>query len=211
MGRVVATKPAYVIHDGHDETMATMNESRRNPSCPSRHRAHRALAVCLVAVALAVSVSSPAVAQDWPERVHISVNGAFQAATNDFSDRFEFERYLETGSTEVDSPVQSGFVFDAGGGYRLWKNLAAGVAVSYFTRSDTASTASSFPHPFFFNQPRAVEGDATGVTRTETAVHVQAMYLVNPGGPGGRLRVVMSGGPSLFTVEQDLVTEVRIT
>ena len=211
--------------------MATMNESRRNPSCASasaqsatarprrsptggvgsRHRAHRALAVCLVAVALAVSLSSPALAQNWPERVHISVNGAFQTTTNDFSDRFEFERSLETGSTEVDYPVQGGFVFDAGGGYRLWKNLAAGVAVSYFTRSDSASTTSSFPHPFFFNQPRAVEGDATGVTRTETAVHVQAMYLVNPGGPGGRLRVVLSGGPSFFTVEQDLVTEVTIT
>ena len=107
--------------------------------------------------------------------------------------------------------MQGGFIFDAGGGYRLWKNLAAGVAVSYFTRSDSASTTSSFPHPFFFNQPRAVAGDAAGVTRTETAVHVQAMYLVNPGGPGGRLRVVLSGGPSFFTVEQDLVTEVTIT
>ena len=194
--------------------MATMNESRVNSSCASPHRAHRALAVCLVAVALAVAISSPALAQNWPERVHISVNGAFQTTTNDFSDRFEFERNIETGSTEVDYPVQGGFVFDAGGGYRLWKNLAAGVAVSYFTRSDSASTTSSFPHPFFFNQPRAVEGDATGVTRTETAVHVQAMYLVNPGGPGGpggRLRVVLSGGPSFFTVEQDLVTEVTIT
>ena len=71
-----------------------------------------------------------------------------------------------------------------------------------------ASTTSSFPHPFFFNQPREVTGDATGVNRTETAVHVQAMYLVNP---GGRLRVVLSGGPSFFNVEQDLVTEVTIT
>ena len=129
------------------------------------------------------SARRPPLAQTWPERVHISVNGAFQTTTNDFSDRFEFERDLETGSTEVDYPVQGGFIFDAGGGYRLWKNLAAGVAVSYFTRSDSASTTSSFPHPFFFNQPRAVAGDAAGVTRSETAVHVQAMYLVNPAGP----------------------------
>ena len=140
--------------------------------------------------------------------MHISVNGAFQATTNDFSDRFEFERNLETGSTEADYPVQGGFIFDAGAGYRLWKNLAAGVAVSYFTRDDVAGTTSSFPHPFFFNQPREVTGEATGVKRSETAVHVQAMYLVNP---GGRLRLVLSGGPSFFRVEQDLVTEVTIT
>jgi hypothetical protein len=79
---------------------------------------------------LALSVAASATAQTpWSERVHISLNGAFQATTNDFSDRFEFERYLETGSTDVDYPVQGGFIFDAGAGYRVWKNLAAGVSV----------------------------------------------------------------------------------
>jgi len=154
-----------------------------------------------------LALATPAAAQSWPERVHVSVNGAFQAATSDFSDRFEFERHVETGSTDLDYPVQGGFIFDAGAGVRLWKNLGAGVAVSYFTRDGAASTTSSFPHPFFFEQPREVTGDAT-VTRTETAVHVQAVYLVNP---GGRLRLVLSGGPSVFTVDQDLVTEVTIT
>ena len=181
---------------------------RKNSSCASSHRAHRASIVSLVWVALALLVASPVAAQTWPERVHISVNGAFQATTHDFSNRFEFERELETGSTEVDYPVQGGFVFDAGAGFRFWKNLAAGVSVSYFTRDDAASTTSNFPHPFFFNQPREVTGEATGVKRSETAVHVQAMYLVNP---GGRLRLVLSGGPSFFDVQQDVVTEVTIT
>jgi hypothetical protein len=162
---------------------------------------------CL-AIAIALSVAAPAVAQTWPERVLVSVNGGYQATTNDFTDRFEFERNLETGSTEVHYPVQGGFVFDAGGGYRFWKNLAAGVSISYFTRDDGASTISSVPHPFFFNQPREITGEAAGVKRSETAVHVQLMYLVNR---GGRLRFVLSGGPSYFTVEQDLVTEVTIT
>jgi len=160
------------------------------------------------AFSIALALASPVAAQTWPERVHISVNGAFQATTHDFSSRFEFERELETGSTEVGYPVQGGFVFDAGAGFRFWKNLAAGVSVSYFTRDDAANTTSSFPHPFFFNQPREVTGEAAGVKRSETAVHVQAMYLVNP---GGRLRLVLSGGPSFFDVQQDLVTEVTIT
>ena len=185
-----------------------MSHTWRNSSCLSSHRGHRALAVSLVWLTLALSVAAPATAQSWPERVHISVNGAFQATTNDFSDRFEFERNIETGSTDVDYPVKGGFVFDAGAGYRLWKNLAAGASVSYFTRDSNASTTSSFPHPLYFQQPREVTGDATGVKRSETAVHVQAMYLVNP---GGRLRLVLSGGPTFFNVEQDLVTEVTIT
>jgi hypothetical protein len=159
--------------------------------------------VCVVA-----SIASPAFAQSWSERVHVSINGAFQPTSNDFSDRFEFERYLETGSTDVDYPIEGGFVFDAGAGVRLWKNLGAGVSVSYFTRSDTASTTTSVPHPFFFNRPRTVTGDATDLTRKETVAHVQAMYLVNP---GGRLRMIFSGGPSFFSVEQDMVSEVVIT
>ena len=163
------------------------------------------LAACVISV---LSCASPVLAQSWPERVHISVNGAFQATSNDFSDRFTFEESLETGSTDSDYPVESGFVFDVGGGYRLFGNLGAGVAVSYFTKAGTAATTSSFPHPFFFNRPRAVTGDATNLTRTETAVHVHAMYLVNP---GGKLRMIFSGGPSFLNVKQDIVAEVLIS
>ena len=163
----------------------------------------RAFACFLVVI----SLSSPALAQSWPERVHISVNGAFQPTTNNFSDRFTFERFLETGSTDVDYNVEGGFVFDAGGGVRLVGNLAAGAAVSFFSKSGTATTTSSFPHPFFFERPRTVTGDATNLARTERAVHVQAMYLVNP---GGRLRMIFSGGPTFLNVEQDIVTEVVI-
>lgn len=162
----------------------------------------------LVALVALACTPSAAVAQTWSERVLISVNGAYQSTTNDFSDRFEFEKNLEPGFTDVDYPVQGGFVFDGGASFRFWKNLAAGVSVSYFTRDDSASTTSSIPHPFFFQQPRAVSGDATGVKRTETAVHVQAVYLVNP---GGKLRMAFSGGPTFFNLEQDLVTEVRVT
>ena len=136
----------------------------------------------LLSVAIVCAVTTPSQAQSWPERVHVSVNGAYQATTNDFSDRFEFQRNLETGSTDVDYPLKGGFVFDAGAGFRLWKNLGAGVSVSYFTRDDVASTTSSVPHPLFFQQPREVIGDATGVKRSETAVHVQAMYLGEHGG-----------------------------
>ena len=165
-----------------------------------------ALRPFLLSAAIVFS-AMPASAQNWSERVFISVNGAFQVSTNDFSDRFTFDLNQETGSTEVDYPGDGGFVFDAGAGVRLVKNFGVGASFSYFTHDGTAQTTSSFPHPFFFNQPREVTGE-TGVTRTETAVHIQAMYLWDPAGP---LRLVLSGGPSFFSVEQELVTQVRIT
>jgi len=159
---------------------------------------------CVVAV---VSSASPLWAQTWPERVHVSINAAFQPTANDFTDHFEFESQLETGSTDVDYRVRSGFVFDGGVGFRLWKHLGVGVAVSALSRENTASTTSSFPHPLFFERPRAVTGEATALARKETAAHIQAMYLWNA---GGSVRIVFSGGPSFFNVEQDLVSEVTI-
>jgi hypothetical protein len=173
-----------------------------------RNELRKYLLVVGAAVAVVACNAAPAAAQSWSERVLVSVNGAFQSTTHEASDRFEFEKNLETGRTDVDYSVQGGFVFDGGVSYRLWKNLAAGVSVSYFTRDDSASTTSSIPHPFFFQQPRTVTGDATGVKRTETAVHVQAVYLVNP---GGNVRMAFSGGPTFFNLEQDLVTEVTVT
>jgi opacity protein-like surface antigen len=152
--------------------------------------------------------AAPAAAQSWSERVVISVNGTYQPATHDFSDRFEFERDFETGSTQTDYPIKGGFTFDGGVGYRLWKNLGAGVAFSYFTLDDVGHTTSSVPHPLFFNQPRTVTGDAPNLTRTERVVHVQAMYLWKS---SGALRLAISGGPSFFTVEQDLVTDIAVS
>jgi hypothetical protein len=162
------------------------------------------IAAAAAGFALAMA-ASPALAQTWSERVHVSVNGAFQATTNDFSDRFEFEKDLETGSTDADYRVKGGFLFDAGAGVRLWRNIGAGAAFSYFTRKDGAATETRSPHPFFLEQFRSVSGDATGLARTETAVHVQAMYFLNPSGP---LRIVLSGGPTFVNVEQQLITEV---
>ena len=166
----------------------------------------RASMTASVAV-IALSFAVPAASQTWNERGFISVNGAYQPTANDFSDRFEFEKDLETGTTEVDYPVKGGVVFDGGGGVRLWKGLGAGVAVSYFTHNDAAATTTRSPHPFFLNQFREVSGDTRSLSRTETAVHVQALYFWDPAGP---LRLVLSGGPTFFSVEQELVTAVQL-
>lgn len=155
--------------------------------------------------AMLLSTPATAFAQSWPERVHVSVNGAFQSSTTDFSDRFEFDKDLETGSTGVDYRVGSGAMFDGGAGFRLWKHLGVGVAISVFNRTDNANTTTRSPHPFFFERPREVTGEATGLSRRETAVHVQAMYLLRASGP---LRIVISGGPTFFNVKQDIVSEV---
>jgi hypothetical protein len=160
----------------------------------------------LLSTVFLLATSGPVSAQSWSGRGYISFNAGVQATTNDFADRFEFERNVETGSTDVDYPVKAGVFYDGGAGVRLWKGLGAGVSVSFFSRDDSAEITAQIPHPFFFDRPREVTGTLDGVTRSETGVHVQLMYMLDPSGP---LRVVLFGGPSFFSVEQDLVTEVR--
>lgn len=158
----------------------------------------------LVFAALAGAAPSEAFAQPR-NRVFIAVNAAAQPTKNPFTDRFDFDANREIGTTDVEYPVTGGLIVDGSIAVRLWGDLAAGVAVSHFTRDDTVATSSRVPHPFFFDMPRELAGDAT-VTRTERAVHVQAVYRFVVRAP---VEVTLFAGPSFVTVEQDLVSAVE--
>ena len=141
-----------------------------------------------------------------PARVVISLSGGIQAATTGFSDRFEFERNVETASVDVEYGVQPAILFDGGIGIRLWKNVGAGLAVSHATRDDSAEIDARIPHPLYLERPRSVTGSQGGITRTETAAHVQLQYsaAVTPA-----VTLVLSAGPSWLNVAQELVTDVE--
>ena len=146
--------------------------------------------------------------QTWPERVHISVNGAFQATSNDFSDRvrvrarprdrIDRNRLPGPGRVRCSTPARA-----SGCGRISRRRRGLLLHARRYGGHDVELPASVLLQP-----AAEVTGEATGVNRSETAAHVQAMYLVNP---GGRLRLVLSGGPSFFAVQQDVVTEVTIT
>jgi hypothetical protein len=166
----------------------------------------------LVAVAVAALFGSPAAAQSQARaprepRVFLGVNGAVQASPGDLSGRLEWDVYTETATADVDYPTGSAPAFDGGVGVRLWKQLGAGVAFSRYSRDGMAQVDARIPHPFFFDQYREISGEVE-TTRAETAVHVQVLYFLPA---KGRLRVVLSGGPSRIEAEQDLVTDVQYT
>lgn len=158
----------------------------------------------LLSAALCVA-AAPAAAQQTGSRFTAGFNAGYQAATNSFTDRFTFELYRETASTAIQYPVKGGFLFDAGASVRVWKRLGAGLAVSRYSRTVTAHTSSSLPHPLYLERPRTLTGDAGG-TREETGVHVLAVFLVPA---TGRLRLELSAGPSFISVDQPLVAMVR--
>jgi hypothetical protein len=165
----------------------------------------------VVTVAAAWLVAVPAVAQTGsakPTRLTIGVSGGVQQAAEDISDHFSFPKNAETETVDVKYPMKPLGLIDLAAGYRLWKNVGVGVAVSFTNGKGDADVTASVPHPFFFNQPRTVTGTENGITHSETAVHLQLQYLVPA---TGRLHFMLEGGPSWITVDHEIVTDLTVT
>ena len=144
------------------------------------------------------------------ERVFVSVDGVYQAATEDFSDSASFPLNAETATFSTTYGVKPGLAFNIAGSALVWQQLAVGIGVTRYNHETPVALTGSLPHPFFFNQPRSLSGDLDGFTRQELAVHVQARVLI-PMAPNSKFQVMVFGGPSFFTVKQDVLTEVGYT
>jgi hypothetical protein len=151
--------------------------------------------------------AGPTAAQKAEPRVFVTLGAGVQAGVR-ATDRLEWDEHRETATASVDYGAGAGPWFGGGIGMRLWRQIGAGVAVSRAQRDGTASIEARIPHPFAFNQPREISGDTTRLTRSETSVHIQMLYVVP--WKGGE-RIILSAGPSRFHVEQDAVTAVRFT
>src|SRR5207249_19273 len=71
-------------------------------------------------------------------------------------------------------------------------------------KSTATDITAQVPHPFFFNSPRTVTGRATGLAHNETAIHANVVYAV----PSKSIDLLISGGPSLIRLGQDVVDNV---
>ena len=138
-----------------------------------------------------------------PFRGFVSVDGLFQATSNDFDTAVTFRANAEDGEFTTDYTLRNGPAFDVSGGAMVWRQLGVGVGVSRFSRDTPARLTAEVPHPFFFNRPREVSGGVGGLKREELAFHVQArgVFPLSP-----RLQLAVFGGPSFFKVKQGVVT-----
>jgi hypothetical protein len=161
----------------------------------------------LVVPAIVFAVAAPAAAQDWPARAIVSVNGGVAPSGRRVSDAFDIRQFgdPETGAATVDYPGKTAPLVDGGVTFHVWRRLGAGLAISYASTRVNAAIDASLPHPFFLNTFRHISG-TTGVSRHETAAHLQASYLLPA---SAHVLVLLSGGPSIINVSQPVVTEVQ--
>lgn len=150
--------------------------------------------------------TSPADAQSTP-RGFITLTAAAQASPAELTDRIAPEINAETALIETRYPSRAAVVFDGGFGFRLKGRVGAAVTFSHGTSSGNAVVRASVPHPFFDDQDRPVEGDASGMSRTESAAHLQVFYELPV---ARRWAVRLFGGPSYIRLEQELVRNVTV-
>jgi hypothetical protein len=174
------------------------------------------LGVLVLTAGVSAGAASPCAAQagggpgpsDSPI-AFLSANVGGQVTSLDFDDSVTFPSpYAEDGTYTASYKVPPAVAVDVGGAVRVWRRLYAGAAVTYFSSKHDADVSAQYPHPFFRDKPRPVSGTASGITRDETAVHVQAAWLVPV---SRRVHMVLFAGPSYFSVKQDVVTGVRVT
>ena len=161
----------------------------------------------LVLAGAIVCGTSVADAQPTDEhRFAFMVNAGGQTQTVTRTDRAEFELWAETGSFQTTQTIGSDTVFDGGAAIRLWRQVALGLVVSHVQGRSDGAVEALVPDPFFFDFHREAQGAASDLEHRELGVHLQGQFWIPL---SSSLRVTLSGGPTLFSAKQDLVSGIE--
>jgi hypothetical protein len=151
------------------------------------------------------SSSTPAGA---PLRAFLNISGGIESAAHDFSETHHETINAEDATWQADYQIKSGLALEAGGGVRLWRRLFVGATYSRYQDGRKALVNGQIPHPFQFNQPRAITGETADLSHDEQAVHISATWMLPV---TGRIDLAISGGPSVFNVKRPFVESVDYT
>lgn len=161
----------------------------------------------IFAMALAVATATEAqTPQPATDKFFANVNIGGQLATRTVGASATKLIYEETATLTSTQPVGRGAVIDFGGGYRVWGDLFAGIVVSRFSDTETASTSASVPDPIFFNRPKVIPGTTADLKRSEVSISPHAVWAMTL---TDKMDVTFAGGISIIKVSQDLAATLN--
>src|SRR4051794_14951513 len=106
----------------------------------------------------------------------VSVGGQLQTrtvTTNNIVNVFG-----ENGVVTANQTIGSGVLFDATGGYRVWRKLIAAVGVSTFTGKGDAAAVAAIPDRLRFGVFTNVPITASNLKQSDIALNIQAMWPI---------------------------------
>lgn len=168
--------------------------------------------ISAVATILVLLSAGSAHAQDhagWPERAIVAVDGSYQVLAKDFSESVNITDAFvrsEQDRFSADYARRSDALANVGVGVRITGSFGVGVAGSWSKRSGQATFDLAVPSPLAANSPRTLSDTVDDLERREAAVHIDARYGIPL---GSRARLIVSAGPTIFSVKQDLVKSIE--
>jgi len=161
--------------------------------------------IVVLVVLLLAGGAVPLAAQTTPPlpRISLSVSAGTVLSDSDFRYSITFPLFAETGMIDTTVELDRKFLFDVEGSVRLWKRLGVGAAFVITSADGTLGSEITLPNPFLFNEP--TRGLATASTRQTTKeVLIEALFSLMH---TNRWLVVVSGGPSITYLTQDLADD----
>ena len=136
---------------------------------------------------------------------HFNLGG--QLSSPELVARGTFPLYDEVATFETRGETGGGLLVDVGGGYKVWRQLYAGVSYSRVGGDVGGPLTGQIPDPLIFDTPRPISGSVSGLDHVEHAVHFQGAWRH----PINRdFEVFLTAGPTLFAVSQDLVSALSL-
>jgi hypothetical protein len=158
---------------------------------------------CLALVFGALAAAPADAQMTWTDKAFVNVNFGVQGGSDTLSTAAVFDLYGEPGSVATTQEVGGGGLFDLSAGYKVWRNLAVGIAYSRTGSDADVAVAATVPHPVFFDQARTLSGTLSGLDHTENAVHLQGTWVMPV---TDVFDVSFSFGPTIFNVSQEIPT-----
>jgi hypothetical protein len=143
----------------------------------------------------------------WTDRGFVNVNLGGQAGSHDVSTTRNFEKYDEPATLNVQQDAGGGGLFDIGGGYKVWRNLAVGLSYSRSSSDSDLDITGSIPDPIFFDRPRSVSASASGLAHRENAIHLQGTWVMPY---TDKIDFAFSFGPTIFLVAQEVPSGIDV-
>ena len=153
---------------------------------------------------------APAYIEDtvWRDKAFLDVNTGMRLTSSPFDERIATIIYSEPAS--ISAPHEGGArwsLVDLAGGVRVWKSVGIGATYARFSATEDVLVGARVPNPVLFNLTRSAT-KLTPMERNEKAFHFHALY-VRPVTP--RIDVMLSAGPSVIQLSQDLVTGIELS
>jgi hypothetical protein len=138
-----------------------------------------------------------------PSLGFVNVNVGVQPSSRSVDVDQSFPKYGEAVTVRTSQKIGTAALFDISGGYRVWRNVTAAIGFSTLSKSGDATGTASIPHPLFTNAAETVAVSQSGLSHSERAVHLQALWVFPV---TNEFDVTLALGPSIFSIKQEIIS-----